>query len=149
MALCEVLGVSITSHYPSTGNNYIEAVINVELHPRSTIAGFDKHGRNSVIFQTSVATMTHFKRVMEQEIRPVNQILYDALNNRIENNLAKLKPIIKTIVFCGRQNIPLRGHRDDSTYYDRENPGNFQALLDFSGDKVLQEHFETANRNAT
>ena len=89
---------------------------------------------------------------MEQQIRPVNQILYDALNNRIENNRAKLKPIIKTVVFCGRQNIPLRGHHDDSTYYDHENPGNFQALLDFrvnNGNKVLQEHFKTANRNAT
>ena len=38
MALCEVFGVSITSHYPSTGNTYIEAVMNVELHPRSKIA---------------------------------------------------------------------------------------------------------------
>ena len=50
------------------------------------------------------------------------------------------------------KNIALRGHRDDSTKDDKENPGNFQVLLDFridSGDRVLEEHFKTAAKNAT
>ena len=52
-------------------------------------------------------------------------------------------------MFCGRQNIPLRGHREGSS---TRNPDNFKALLKFrvdSGDKLLQDHLETGPRNAT
>ena len=59
--------------------------------------------------------------------------------------------MLKTIIFCGRNNIALRGRRDDSP--TNENlQGNFQALLAFrveSGDRNLQEHLQTAPRNAT
>ena len=53
-----------------------------------------------------------------------------------------------------KANIPLRGHRDDSSHMedDSVNCGNFQALLDYrvsAGDIILKEHFENANRNAT
>ena len=48
-----------------------------------------------------------------------------------------MKSIVETVVFCGRQNIPLRGHRDYSRLDDPqdfqtdENKGNFRALLRF------------------
>ena len=34
-------------------------------------------------------------------------------------------------MFCARQNLPFRGHRDDSQYYEdnKNNPGNFQELI--------------------
>ena len=51
-------------------------------------------------------------------------------------NRAKLRMIVKTLLFCGRQNIPLRGHRepatrdlDLATLPVDSNPGNFLALL--------------------
>ena len=54
---------------------------------------------------------------------------------------------------CGQENIPLRGHRDDSQHYSAgESVSKFQRLLDFridSGDKVLENHFRNAPRNAT
>ena len=53
---------------------------------------------------------------------------------------------------AGRQNLLLRGHRDDSQHYSSKNPGNFQALLNFrvdSGDTKLQHHFQNAKKNAT
>ena len=61
------------------------------------------------------------------------------------------KSLFKTIIFCGRNNIALRGPRDD----DPQNAslsGNFQALLEFridSGEQTLQHHLKTAPRNAT
>ena len=66
-----------------------------------------------------------------------------------------LESIVKTVMLCGKQNIALRGHRDDSKYLNSENDsntGNFQALLDFridSGDKILEQHFRSAPKNAT
>ena len=55
-----------------------------------------------------------------------------------------LKAIIETLILCGRQNVPLRGHRDNLTDIERDpedaiGHGNFWALLQFrigSGDQV-------------
>lgn len=64
--------------------------------------------------------------------------------------------IIETIIFCCRQGLPLRGHRDSgaislSEEEPLENDGNFRALLRFrvrSGDVTLREHLEKGPRNA-
>ena len=86
-----------------------------------------------------MADMVSFVHVMEQHRSSV-----------IEIN-QKLVSIVKCIVFCGRQNIPLRGHRDDDKWLVLPEI-NFQSLIDFcieSGDKILKEHFETCPWNAT
>ena len=62
-----------------------------------------------------------------------------------------MKSIVKTVIFCGQNNIPLRGKRDDNAD-DSNLHGNFQALLEFridSGDVKLEEHLENAPKNAT
>ena len=87
----------------------------------------------------------------------IEQRLSKSLADRVTNNRQKLKSIIKTIAFCGRQNIALRGHRDNTLDIERDeagllNHGNFYALLNFgidAGDTVLEEHFSTAARNST
>ena len=48
--------------------------------------------------------------------------------------------------------MSLRGHRDDSKYYDDKgnNPGNFQVMLEYrarSGDTVLAEHLKRTKEN--
>ena len=56
------------------------------------------------------------------------------------------------MVVCGRQNLALRGHSDDSKYFNSPNCGNFQALLNFrvsSGDSILKNHFDSTAKNAT
>ena len=97
--------------------------------------------------------MSEFVKVMEHKSVPIRQLMTSAINERIKENRAKLVPIVQTIMSCGRQNLALRGHRDGSTNFDTsDNPGNFQTLLDLrieGGDKVLQDHFKNASRNAT
>ena len=74
----------------------------------------------------------------------------------VASNHQKLASIFKVVVLCGRQNIALRGHRDNITNLEKdtlstENHGNFWALLNFrvdSGDTVIGEHLATASRNA-
>ena len=63
------------------------------------------------------------------------QVISGAAQIRAQNR-AKLRMIVKTLLFCGRQNIPLRGHRepptrdlDLATLPVDSNPGNFLALL--------------------
>ena len=95
---------------------------------------------------------------MESGHLSVEQRLQSHAANTIQKNGQILRSIIKCIIFCGRQNIPLRGHRSESSPYSGENnfatsgnPGNFQCLLQFRmdvGDVLLQDHFSNADKNA-
>ena len=85
---------------------------------------------------------------MEGRNLSVQQLLHDQASSLVKRNRCKILCILKTIVFCGRQMIPLRGHREQS---DTSNLGNFRSLLEFridAGDIVLADHFKTAPANA-
>ena len=107
--------------------------------------------------KTAVIRSEEFLKTMTHQRPDIQCHLKQAMASRISLNRQKLHSIFKTIVFCGRQNIALRGHRDDATDIERdvddlENHGNFRALLNFrvdAGDNVLAEHLATAPRNAT
>ena len=86
--------------------------------------------------------------------------LDSARSQQIAENRLRLKPIISTIILCGRQSIALRGHGDDGTLPvpsdDAAGPvtneGNFRALLLYridGGDSVLENHLQTTGKNAT
>ena len=82
-----------------------------------------------------------------------NQIV-EARRKMVEENRQRLHLIIKTIIFCGQQELPLRGHRDDQDLTAAtpiENDGVFRASLRLrmdAGDSVLLRHLATAPRNA-
>ena len=58
------------------------------------------------------------------------------MQERIKDNHEKLKSIVKTVIFCGQNNILLRGRRDDNPD-DASLQGNFQALLNFELTMVI------------
>lgn len=101
----------------------------------------------------ALADALAFKEVMESKALSIDRQVDLVVKERVEENRTKLKSILRTVILCGRQNIALRGHRDDAKHLtDDRNPGNFQALLDFrieAGDKKLEEHFKTASKNCT
>lgn len=74
---------------------------------------------------------------------------------QVSENRKRLVPIIETIIFCGRQNLALRGHRDDGFLDDDARPsneGNFRELLMFrisAGDKTLEKHIKTTSSRST
>lgn len=89
----------------------------------------------------------------ENEI--VNQINLHRLQ-KVKENRERIRPIVESIIFLGKQNIPLRGHRDDGALMDDSTPevneGNFRELLRYrvaSGDKILEKHLLTASSRAT
>ena len=68
--------------------------------------------------------------------------------------MEKLRSLLKCIIFCGRQNIALRGHRNEAALeWDPtsgeepdSNPGNFLSLVHFhaeAGDTALKHSFAT------
>ena len=96
----------------------------------------------------AVVAMKNFRSIKRGEMQAINTLLDQQRKTRVRKNRQKLLPIVKTVAFCGKQTIPLRGHRDDETCQETShNKGNFQELLDFridSGDTVMKEHFESA-----
>ena len=101
----------------------------------------------------AVVKMESFMKVMSGQQDSISVQINNAAKELVATNRKKLQSIIETIILCGRQNIPLRGHRDAGTDLERAcgGHGNFWALLQFrisSGDTLLREHLATAPRNA-
>ena len=113
---------------------------------------FSSKGRK--FHMASVERAEAFCAVMEKRIPSIDHLLNSRRAQLVAENRLKLKSIAATIIFCGRQALALRGHRDDGPVLLSETMigrGNFQALLQFridAGDEVLKHHLETADRNA-
>lgn len=112
---------------------------------------FSKHEAQ----QSHLASMVKFKEFLAQcnAQRPdVTRQLQTVHAQQVKENQAKLLGILKCIEFCGRQNIPFRGHRNESwdpSSNDRPhtNPGNFLALVHFrhdAGDSSVARAFHSA-----
>ena len=105
--------------------------------------------------KSAIVRADEFCQVMNNQQSDIRCQMNRAMADRVTSNRMKLASIVQTIVFCGRQNIPLRGHRDSATDLERdapENHGNFWALLRFrveSGDTILEQHLSTWARNAS
>lgn len=91
-------------------------------------------------------------------LKPINEVINEAFSKTKEINRKKLTSIVDTIKLCGRLNLPLRGHRDDSKFhseigdYSENQVGNFIELLNFrvrAGDKILEDHLKNCKANAT
>jgi len=113
---------------------------------------FKDHELNSEVHKCSLLMASEFKKTMANTSIPVQHRIDCARVKQIKENRAKLTSILKTVILCGQQNLPLRGHRDDSKYYNTKCAGNFQRLLEFrvdAEDTVLKNHIEACKNNAT
>lgn len=105
--------------------------------------------------ETAVLVAKDFITRHEKPSQKINNQLSHQRQLEAQQNRAKLFPIIKTIILCGRQNLPLRGHRDDRNVLEQDqsiNDGNFRALLRYrvdAGDKILEKHLTEGSSNAT
>ena len=84
-----------------------------------------------------------FKESVESPSSTVACLFDKERDKRIKENRQIVKSIARPVLFCGRQCIALRGHREKLD--QSENPGNFLALLKvFSeGDPTLAAHLQT------
>lgn len=120
--------------------------------------GFLEVHQNNLYHKYALQRADQFKStILNPEKNILNLVNADRLK-KITENRERLKPIIQSIIFLGKQNIPLRGHRDDGAllandnHYKMNNEGNFRELLRFrvkSGDKILEQHLLTTHSKAT
>ena len=71
----------------------------------------------------------NFCAVMRGEKKDIECSIATQYNILVEKNRLILAGIVDTILFCGKQNIALRGHEDDM--------GNFKALLKLQAKHIL------------
>ena len=96
-----------------------------------------------------------FRACIADNSKSIDVQLDSIVSKQVKLNSEKLIPIVEAIILCGRQNIALRGHRDDAKYIDDEsvNCGNLQAILGylakFGNNVLFQEHIATAPQHAT
>lgn len=93
--------------------------------------------------------------VMLWKILSVDKQIDKLHHQQTIKNREKLKPIIKTIILCGQQYLPVRVHRDYGIFnIDQEpecNKGNFWELLRAqidSGDTNLKQHLMSCGKNS-
>jgi len=88
------------------------------------------------------------------QLEVANQVSSQRLKT-IQENRERLRPIVKSIIFCGRNNIPLRGSHDDGPVElsnESQFKGTFREILKFredSGDTLLAEQLKNSSARAT
>lgn len=104
-----------------------------------------------------------FKHRYQNPDKDIINIINTERINQINENRNRLKPIIETIIFLGRQNISLRGHHDSGDFFQKVNDsvsttestvnkGNFRETLKFRilcGDSNLENHLMSTHSKAT
>ena len=109
--------------------------------------------------EDSVALTKNFLKTITDKV-DIRGKIDTAAERQRKQDREKLVLIIQTTILCGRKGLALRGHRDDGLFeFDSLNPdksiteqGKFRALLVFrvdAGDTILQQHLQTAKKNAT
>ncbi|KAH8022550.1 hypothetical protein HPB51_025262 [Rhipicephalus microplus] len=104
----------------------------------------------------STTISENFLAVRSRSQHDILTQLDHGLKKQAEENRKNLLPIIETILFCGRQEVPLRGTDDSgpinmSEVLPFKNDGNLRALLRMRakcGDAALRAHMETSLANA-
>lgn len=111
-----------------------------------------KHMKNEYHLFALGAAQAFLARIKFPEKGDIQNLFDTNRSKQANENRLILKSIVDVILLLGRQNIPLRGHREqffDSNPYN--NRGNFLALLNFSiskGDKTLEKHLNVGAKNA-
>ena len=96
-------------------------------------AKFREHSEKSPLHKAATARAAVLTSHMEQKSAPTDVMLDEMKRQHIEENRKLPRPITGAIIPCGRQNIPLRGHRDYSSNYlsDDVNCGSFIEILKY------------------
>ncbi|KAG5865935.1 hypothetical protein JTB14_011969 [Gonioctena quinquepunctata] len=113
----------------------------------------DIHDSNKY-HKESILRSNTFVNCYENPTFDIRNVLSEGRKRQVEENRKRLVPIMRSVIFLARQNIPFRGHRDDAELFNtsRVNEGNFRELLRFrieAGDRVLEEHLRSTSSKAT
>lgn len=70
-----------------------------------------------------------FLRTFKNPEKEISNQVFSRRLQLVEANRKKMFPIVESIIFLGRQNIPLRGHRDNDQF-SLEKPTTMKVILE-------------------
>lgn len=116
------------------------------------LANHNKHSYHTA----AMTRMETFLDTVGDPSKAIDAIISTKRQEKVERNRRLLVPVIESVLFCGRNMLPLRGHRDDGPL-DLSVPsltgeGVFRALLRYrvnGGDAELMKHLTISNKNST
>ncbi|KAF0688861.1 zinc finger MYM-type protein 1-like, partial [Aphis craccivora] len=118
------------------------------------VKGFFKTHEATEYHKTCQYKYDTFFAVKNNQVESVEVQVNNNLKKEIQENRNRIIPIIKTVLFCGKRGIALRGHRDEGMIDIEDdkmhNDGHFRQLLRFrvdAGDKDLENHLMTCAKN--
>ena len=126
------------------------------------MATFKRHAGNNTggemgLHACTFPMLTALLSEMSGVTQPIENIMDANVKKEIMENRKILRPIVDSVLFCGRFGIGLRGHRDDSKYHPQVgcyfmdgNVGNFVESLNFrvrAGDDTLKTHLSDCGKN--
>ena len=138
------------------GNQAIGALCAVKFQKwKNALERFVDHEKTKYHRNSVLAAETTTKVLLGNQNSIAVQLDHQK-KTQILDNRRKITPIIETIILCGRQGIPLRGHRDsgpltlESETEGNINDGNFRALLRYRGkyDEIFRKDYASAGRNS-
>ncbi|XP_025414537.1 uncharacterized protein LOC112686475 [Sipha flava] len=139
----QVLGKLVFKKNLITGKKHLE------------LTDFLKHMKLQIIMKLANTSMMLFFAVKNNQVESIEVQVNDNLKKEIQENQNRIIPMIKTVLFCGKQGIALRGHRDRGIIGIEDdkmhNYDNFRQLLRFrvdAGDKDLENHLVPCAKNA-
>ena len=90
------------------------------------------HGK-SPVHREATNRSIDFKARIEKKSTPIDLQFNKIKKEQIEENRKRLKFIVEAVILCGRQNIALRCHRDDTKdqLAGEVNPGSFIEILKY------------------
>ncbi|CAF4550281.1 unnamed protein product, partial [Rotaria sp. Silwood2] len=114
---------------------------------------------NSQFHQNSTIATDNFIRTYKDPSLSISSLIDKNRFDKINRNKTILLSIIKIIITCARQNIPIRGHCEETINdirkiingIDSHSGSNFIALLKQridAGDELLRDHIEHGPKNA-
>lgn len=140
-----------------TLNKFVNSPLTKFAKIMSVDGDFSVHS-NNLYHKSAVQVAIEFLNTFKNPQNEIVNILNSNRMKTVTENRERLRPIIESILFLGRQNIALRGHRDQgvlnisTTSSSVINEGNFRELLKFrvaSGDTILEKHLKTCDSKAT
>lgn len=81
---------------------------------KHALEAFSTHGNNSY-HKMSIIDGANFIHMMTNKTESVQYQLNKKLAEQVKKNRKQLVPIIQAVILCGRQEIPLRGHKDSGS----------------------------------
>ena len=146
--VCVLFGPEFTGKgcHQKTGKLVLQALQNwKDIHEISRFHSQSKYHK------TAVVLADNFIKAYTAPATDVVHRLDSALCQKEQEARKALIPIVKTVLFCAQQGLPLRGHVESRSILDEgefaNNDGNFRAILCFrvdARDKDLECHLKSA-----